>query len=117
LKNGLGFKGNNLLEKLYISNLSAYEDGLNLSECPSLLELNAVKSTFTDIKIADGAPVRTISLENPSAITLSNLNNLSDVNITNYNRLKFIDINNIDNMNKNLSKNITTSALNQINPD
>jgi hypothetical protein len=76
LKQGFSVLNNNLLEKLYVSNLGAYTEGLDLSKCPNLLEVNAVGSTFTAVEIANNAPVTTIKLESPTTLTLSNLTEL-----------------------------------------
>lgn len=97
LTGGLNFSANPLLEKLYIANLLAYENDLNLSECPSLIELDASNSAFTGITIADGAPVTSITLNAPSSLNLSNLNELEQLIIDNYNRLNTLKLNNIDN--------------------
>ena len=97
LEQGVSFAGNTLLEKLYISNLIKYTQGLDLSQCPSLKELNAVNSTFTNIVIADGAPVTSIKLEKPTSLNLSNLTELQELDIKDYELLKVLSLNNIDN--------------------
>jgi hypothetical protein len=68
LKDSIGFSGTTLLEKLYIANLVSYTSSLDLTDCTSLLELDAGNSGFTGVKIAAGAPVTTIRLEAPTSL-------------------------------------------------
>ena len=96
LKTGFDVLNNNLLEKLYVANLGAYTAGLDLSKCPNLKEVDATGSTFTNVEIADNAPVTSIKLNNPTSLSLSNLTELEELSITNYGRLKLLNINNID---------------------
>jgi hypothetical protein len=76
LKTGLSINNNVLLEKLYAANFGSYTEGLDLSQCPNLLELDATGSSFTSVEIADNAPVTSIKLENPTSLNLSNLTEL-----------------------------------------
>ena len=101
LKTGLSINNNVLLEKLYAANFSAYEGGLDLSQCPNLLELDARGSTFRAIKIADNAPVVSIKLENPTSLSLSNLSELQTLDIVDPTRISLLEINNIDKSNIN----------------
>lgn len=96
LKNSFSVLGNPLLEKLYVSNLINYEAGLDLKNCPNLIEVNAINSTFTSVEIADNAPVTKIILDQPTSLYLSNLTNLSELTIVNYNNLTTLNLNNID---------------------
>ena len=107
----IGFEGNPLLETLYIANCPNANTGLNLSAATSLKELNAIGSGFTEITIADGAPVEKINLQSPTSLYLSNLTELEEFNIQDYNSLSQISINNIDNSNIN-SKTILDNARN-----
>lgn len=95
LVSGFSVDSNPLLETLYACKLTAYEGELNLEQCPNLKEVNAKGSTFTAVTIADGAPVETIKLDNPTALTLSNLKKLKTLDLG-YNRLSILNIDNID---------------------
>lgn len=110
LKQGFSVLNNNLLEKLYVSNLGAYTEGLDLSKCPNLLEVNAVGSTFTAVEIANNAPVTTIKLESPTTLTLSNLTELQTLEIEDYRKLQGLKLNNIDKSGVN-SKDILETAI------
>ena len=116
LERDLGFKGTKLLEKIYIANLVAYNQSLDLSDCTSLLELDATNSGFTGISIAAGAPVTSIRLESPTALEFSDLYNLQELKINSYNKLNTLSLHNIDNT-KNLSKTIMTKTLDMIDPN
>ena len=96
LKNSFDVQNNNILEKLYIANLTAYTDKLDLSGCTNLRMVDARNSTFTEISIANNAPVESLLLHNPTVLILSNLYNLKTFNIGNFNRLETLNINNID---------------------
>lgn len=96
LEDSFDVKNNNILEKLYVSNLTAYKDKLDLSGCANLREVDARNSTFTEISIANNAPVESLLLGNPTVLILSNLYNLKKFNINNFNRLETLNINNID---------------------
>ena len=110
LKSGFSVANNNLLEKLYVSNLSAFTEGLDLSKCPNLLEVNAIGSTFTSVEIADNAPVKSIYLQSPTSLTLSNLTELETLKIEDYRSLEGLKIDNIDNSAVN-SKSILETIL------
>lgn len=111
LEKGFSVANNNLLEKLYVANLSKYTEGLDLSKCPNLREVDATGSSFTSIEIADNAPVTTIKLENPTSLNLSNLTELETLDINRYNRLSILKLNNIDKSEIN-SKDIVEAAIN-----
>ena len=95
LKRGFAVNNNTLLETLYVCNLGSYEEGLDLKNCPNLKEVNAKGSTFTSVEIADGAPVVSIKLQSPTALTLSNLTELNTLDVG-YDKLAILNINNID---------------------
>jgi hypothetical protein len=116
LKDSISFLGTPLLEKAYLCNLDVYEDTLNMSECSSLLYLDAQKSGFKDVIIANGAPVTTIKLNNPTSLTLTNLTELNNFNIANSSRLQTIELSNIDKNIPNLSKTILEDALVHVDP-
>lgn len=104
------FLSNNLLEKLYVANLAKYTDKLDLSACVNLREVDARNSTFTEVKIANNAPIEKLLLQNPTSLELSNLYNLNTFNIATHNRLEILNTNNIDNNNtKDLNGNLVNS--------
>lgn len=96
LKTGLDVSNNNLLEKLYVANLTRYEDKLDLTGCPNLKEVNATNSTFRAVSFADSAPVESIKLFKPTSLSMSNLKSINNFIISDYNRLSILDLNNID---------------------
>jgi hypothetical protein len=53
----VSFENNDLLENLYVANCPAVNKGLDLKNAPNLRHLDARKSGFTSITIADNAPV------------------------------------------------------------
>ncbi len=110
LKTGMSFTGNTLLEKLYVANLSVYSEGLDLSTCSSLVEVDATGSTFTEVAIADGAPVEKIVLQAPTSLTLSNLSELQELTIKDKSKLTTLLLNNIDNSSIN-SRTIVNDVL------
>lgn len=111
LKEGLSINNNILLEKLAVANFGSYGQGLDLSGCPNLLELNARGSSFTSVQIANNAPVTSIKLENPTSLNLSNLSELQELDIKDASRLSGLIINNIDNSEVN-SKDIVEKTYN-----
>lgn len=90
---------NPLLEELYVANIGSVECDLDLSKSPNLLLLDAEKSGFTDVIIADKAPVTSIKLERPVSLTLSNLSELENLNIAQVQNIQSIRFDNIDNDN------------------
>ena len=110
--NQLAFENNDLLEKLYVSNCPKAQLALNLTAAPNLIKLEAINSGFTDIDLADGAPVTSIDLESPISLTLSNLNYLDHIEITDLSSLEMVKIVNIDKMKANTSKKIVDDAVN-----
>lgn len=96
LISGFDVGNNKLLEKLYVANLTKYESDLDLTNCPSLREVDARNSTFTAVTIADGAPVKSIKLYKPTALIFSNLRNVDELEITDFNRLSILNLNNVD---------------------
>lgn len=117
LESEVSFEGNNLLEKLYVANLINCKQKLNLADCTSLIELDASNSAFTEVTIAEGAPVTTIKLSQPTTLTLNSLPKLTEFNIENYGKLKTVNLHNIDKSIPNLSKTIVTEALKHVNAE
>lgn len=85
-----------LLEKLYVANLTNYKYPLDLSSCKNLLELDARNSTFTAITFAENAPVKSIQLEQPTALTMKKLYNVDTFSINNYNQLTILRLQDVD---------------------
>jgi hypothetical protein len=98
----IGFENNELLEELYIANCSNTSTTLDLSTAPNLKLLDATNSSFTSIKIADGAPLESLKAGNPETLVLSNLRKLETLDID-YTNLSTLHLNNIDFI-KNTSK-------------
>lgn len=107
----VGFENNDLLEILYAANCPSATVGLNLTNAPNLRKLDARGSGFTEITIADNAPVYSIQLESPTTLILSNLTDLEEFNIEDYTSLTQVQIDNIDNSTGVNSKNIIESAM------
>lgn len=99
LKSGFDLLNNTMLEKLHAANLTKYEQGLNLSGCPNLIEVDATNSSFTSVQIANNAPVTSITLQNPTSLDLSNTRSLQKLEIKDTGRLSILKLNNIDNDN------------------
>ncbi len=97
LTSGFSLSNNIMLEKLYAANLTKYKEGLDLSGCPNLIEVDARNSSFTSVQIADNAPVVSIKLQNPTSLDLSNTKNLKELDIADTGRLSILKLNNIDN--------------------
>lgn len=92
----VSFENNDLLENLYVANCPKVDGGLDLTNAPSLKYLDARKSGFTSITIADNAPVEHIYLNKPVSISLKNLTELETLSISDFNRLGTITVDNID---------------------
>lgn len=110
-KEGLGLSQNELLEKLYLANFTAYTEGLDLSACNNLVELDASNSTFTEVKLADNAPTKVVLLSAPTILVMSNLFDVNTFNINDYGLLKTVNLNNVD-YNAIDTKYIVDSAIN-----
>ena len=111
---------NILLEKLYAGRLT-YTDantgqgfGLNLNGCTSLKEVNALGSNISSVILPDGCPIKTLELQAPTALTLSNLYNLETLTIRDTSRLGTLNFNNIDSENIS-TKDIVKQCLNKEN--
>jgi hypothetical protein len=87
---------------------------LNLSDCTSLLELDATHSTFGAITLPNNAPTISVKLENPTALTARNLTKLPKIDITDCTRLRTVRLENMDVASPNLSKNIISRAMEQV---
>ena len=97
----VSFENNDLLENLYVANCPEVTGGLDLTNAPSLKHLDARKSGFGSIIIANNAPVEEIYLEKPTSITLKNLTELNTLDIKHFSSLGQIIVDNIDKSNIN----------------
>jgi hypothetical protein len=95
LKEGLSLPST-LMEKLYLANLTAYNQPLNLSEFTNLKVLDAYNSAFTSITLPSRAPMESIILSAPTTLSMSNLSTVQEFEITNYNALSTLVIDNVD---------------------
>lgn len=92
----ISFTGNKMLEKLYLCNWSGVQARpLDLSSCTGLKELDLRGSNFSEVVVADGAPITTLYAGNPITLKLSNLKQLNTLQL-NFDRLTQLKINNID---------------------
>lgn len=96
LKDSFTVENNNLLEELYAANFVSYIDKLDLSSCPNLKVLDTTDSTFTSITLPQRAPLETLYLESPTALTCSDLTDVQTFEVDNFNRLTSVILNNID---------------------
>lgn len=92
----VSFENNDLLENLYAANCPKINGGLDLTNAPSLKYLDARKSGFTSITIANNAPIEHIYLNKPVSISLQNLTELKTLDIADFSRLGTITVDNID---------------------
>lgn len=107
----LGLGTNRMLEYLYVQNLPNANSNLDLSNCSSLLYLNAGGSGFTGYTFADGGVIEEAILEKPTTLTMMNLPYLTDeyFTINDYSRLVSVRFENSPNID---SFNIINSAIN-----
>lgn len=90
------FKANPMLEILRVGGLTSYKGALDLSNCPNIKEVNGINSTFTDVIVADNAPLVSLKLQNPTSLTLANLYDLEELEVIDKSRLLTLRLNNID---------------------
>ena len=93
----VGFLNNTMLEELYMCNYPGAALSLDLKSAINLKTLDLRNSGFTDISIADGAPLEIAQLQNPTTISMSNLRKLSTLTFVDPTVLKTVIIDNIDN--------------------
>lgn len=93
----VGFLNNTMLEELYMCNYPGAALSLDLKSAINLKTLDLRNSGFTDISIADGAPLETAQLQNPTTISMSNLRKLSTLTFADPTAVKTVIIDNIDN--------------------
>ena len=78
----LALGNNTMLEYLYVQNLPNASSVLDLSNCPSLLYVDATGSGFTGYEFADGGLLTTAILNAPVSLSMMNLDNLTDAGLT-----------------------------------
>lgn len=91
----VSFTGNENLENLYIAEYASVEN-LNLASALSLLNIDGRDSGFKSITLPDNAPIKTIKLNNPQTLTMSNLTDVLTFDMQSYNDLKTIVCDNVD---------------------
>ena len=90
--------GANMLEELYICGFSPVDKtSLNLSDNESMIYVDARYSNFGEVNIADGAPLKTLLLEAPTILSMSNLLDFEEYYSANKATLNMLELNNIDN--------------------
>lgn len=89
--------GNNgMLEYLYAENLPNAATTLDLTNCPSLLYVDATGSGFTGYAFATGGLINTANLNAPTGLTMRDLSYLNNdgLDITDYSRLSVLRVEN-----------------------
>lgn len=114
--------GNNgMLEYLYAENLPNAATTLDLTNCPSLLYVDATGSGFTGYAFATGGLINTANLHAPTGLTMRDLSYLDNngLDITDYSRLAVLRVENCPDINTltliNAATNLTTLRLVGIN--
>lgn len=94
------FGNNKMLEYLYVQNLGSLTSGLNVTNCPSLIYVDASGSSFTGYEFADGGVLETAYIEKPTSIVFRNLQYLdsSNLQINDYSRLSTLRVENCPNI-------------------
>lgn len=69
---------------------------LDLKNLKSLQDFNGSKSLFTSIEFPIGAPLRSITINNPKIISMRELHQLEELTIEDFDNLQFVLIDNID---------------------
>lgn len=108
-----------LLKELYFSNYEKMTGALSLTACTGLEKLEAANSSFSSIAFADGAPLKTITINTPNTLTISNSPNIESFVMGTGAQSKFVQLylKNIDNINNNklYSQNCLNPMLQQYN--
>lgn len=79
---------------------------LDLTQAPGIKKVDARDSGFTSVLIASGAPLRSLEVNKPNSIVLSDLTELQTLNFQDPTALTKVDINNIDTSNVNSKEHI-----------
>lgn len=107
----LALDNNVMLERLYVQNQPNANSVLNLSNCPSLVYLDATGSGFTGYEFADGGLLETAIVSAPVSLNLRNLANLTPGNfrIEDYSKLSSLWLENTPGVD---SLDLVTQAIN-----
>jgi hypothetical protein len=108
----ISFSGNTMLEELYAAGYANITLDLNLAGCPNLRHLDTRLSSFTSHIFAPGAPIETIYLQSPTALTMTELNKITVFNIANYSQLTALYLENVDNSTGFNSLNVLKARIN-----
>jgi hypothetical protein len=92
----IGFNNNVMLEHLHMCNYPGTTLTLDLKNAVNLKTLDLRNSGFTDISIADGAPITSIKLDGPGILQLSNLRDLGTLSFEKPQNLRTLLLDNID---------------------
>ena len=92
----IGFNNNVMLEHLHMCNYPGTTLTLDLKKAVNLKTLDLRNSGFTDISIADGAPITSIKLDGPGTLQLSNLRDLETLSFEKPQNLRTLLLDNID---------------------
>lgn len=110
--------GNNgMLEYLYVQNLPNATTTLDLTNCPSLLYVDATGSGFTGYSFATGGLVNTAIINTPTGLTMRSLDYLDDngLDINSFANLAVLRVENCPDINSlalvNAATNLTTLRL------
>ena len=97
---GVTLGNNRMLEFLYVQNLAYINSGLDLSNCQSLLYLDASGSSFTGYDFAVGGLLTEAYIEAPTALSMRNLYYLNDedFHVISYNNLDTLRVENCGNI-------------------
>ena len=105
--NTIGIGSCENLEELHVAKMRGEGlAALDLTKAPGIKKVDAKDSGFTSILIASGAPLRSLEVNKPSSIVLSNLTELTTLNFQDPTALTKVDINNIDTSKINSKENI-----------
>ena len=94
----LSLSNNTMLERLNIQNLPNANTVLDLSNCPSLIYIDATGSAFTGYEFAVGGLLAEAYIESPTSLSLRNLYYLLDENfhVTSFSNLDTLRIESCD---------------------
>ena len=92
----ISFKGNTLLEELYVVGYQAATTDLDLSDCLNLRKVDARESGFSGYLFPNGAPITDILIQKPTTIAASNLNLVSNFSIADHSNMQSLRLVNVD---------------------
>lgn len=100
----LALGNNTMLERLYVQNLPNASSVLDLSNCQSLVYLDATGSAFTAYTFAPGGLLETAKINKPTSLSMIGLNHIDDesLEIADYSALISLRFENTPNVNAQL---------------